>query len=162
MPLVPYGEDRFYGEHSGHRHLPVVFPRDEKGQITNVMIIGQPFHRIELKPEIEPDPALWRSFAGIYKDPSNPERGSILSIRWQGGRLLVAKGEREAPCSAIGQRSFLCDHGLIEFERDAQDGAEVLLWGKATRYYPLDPELYRAKGIIEYAVDVPVVPPRIL
>jgi hypothetical protein len=155
MSLVRFGRDQFYGVHAEGRHMPVAFLRDSEGEIAHAMVIGQPYHCVELDAAFEPDPCQWRSFKGVYKDPSNSNPEEMLTVRLRGNELSVVKGDREAPCRAIGSDYFVCDHSLIEFEATDSDEAKVLVWGKATRYYPLDERAYRQNQIVRYLVEAP-------
>jgi CubicO group peptidase (beta-lactamase class C family) len=160
MPLVPFGKGQFYGEYSKNRHLPVEFVPDAQGKITHVMIIGELYHHIELDFAVEPDLHLWKLFEGVYKDPSNSNQEEIFTVRLQDGVLFIVQGDHKVPCKAISNYCFLSDHGLIEFESTHSDEVKILVWGKATRYYPLNEHEYSLNHVIQYLVDVPVVQQR--
>jgi hypothetical protein len=80
--------------------------------------------------------SLWKAYEGVYKDPSNTNPEETFIVRLQDNAIYIAEGEHEAPGKAISNRSFLSDLGLIEFEDSDSDEVKVLVWGKATRYYP--------------------------
>jgi hypothetical protein len=161
LPLVSVGEDQFYTEISEKYRLPVTFIRGRDGEITHVMIGGEPYHPHALSTTFEPDLHLWQSFEGLYKDPSNSYLDEIFTVRLRDGALSIAEGNTDVGCKAIGPRAFAANVGLFEFEDTQSDGVKILKWGKATRYYPLDQHEYRANKVIRYLVDVPVVPLRV-
>ena len=138
--------------------MPVEFGSEAEGKITHVMIFGEPYHSIALDIEFEPDLHLWQLFEGVYKDPSNSNNAEIYTIRLRDGVLFIAEGDREVPSKAISNYCFLSDLGLIEFKETHSPEAKILVWGKATRYYPLNEREYRLNKIIQYLVDVPAVP----
>jgi hypothetical protein len=160
LPLVPVGSDRFYAQVTETRRLPVAFVHNADGKTAHVMLGGEPYHAMELDPTFRPDPQRWRSYEGLYKDPSNSNQDEMLAVRLQDGTLFVAEGTHEALCTAIGDGCFLSELGLIEFEDTHADGAVVLVWGKATRYYPVDARLCDERGVIRYRVDTPSAPQR--
>jgi hypothetical protein len=162
LSLVPFGKDQFYGEYSKDRHMPVEFGSDAEGKITHVMIFGEPYHLIASDIEFEPDLQLWQLFEGVYKDPSNSNKAEIFTIRLQDGVLFIAEGDREVPGKAISNYCFLSDLGLIEFKDTYSPEAKILVWGKATPYYPLNEHEYRLNKVIQYLIDVPAVPLRIV
>ena len=160
-PLVPLGNDQFYAEFSERYRMPVAFSLDSNGMVRHATIWRDPYHPVVLDPKLQPDLQLWKSFEGIYKDPSNSNPEDIFSVRLQDEMLFIAEGEREVPCTTINRRCFLSKLGLFEFEDTGSATPPVLVWGKATRYYPLDIDEYKTKGVIRYLVDFPAIPPRL-
>jgi CubicO group peptidase (beta-lactamase class C family) len=135
-PLVPFEYTRFFAEVSEKYRLPVVFLEDREGQVTHVMITGEPYFLIEIDPSFQPDLQLWKTFEGIYMDPSNPNPDEVFTIRLEGGTLYINEDGYEVPGRAIGARCFLSELGMIEFKDTGLVGEKVLVLGKATRYYP--------------------------
>jgi CubicO group peptidase (beta-lactamase class C family) len=156
MPLAPVGNHQFFVQVSERYRLPVAFVQGLAGQMAHVMIGGEPYHPFPIDRFVQPDLALWRSYEGIYKDPSNRNREEMVMVRLQDGVLYIAEGRYETPCQAISNCSFLCELGMFEFEDTHTDEIRLLVRGKATRYYPLDKDVYLASGVIRYLVDVPV------
>lgn len=68
--------------------------------------------------------------------------------------------EIKVPCRAISNSCSLCDVGLIEFEDTHSDEIKMLVWGKATRYYLLNEDEYRANNVIQYLADIPMAQQR--
>jgi hypothetical protein len=66
--------------------------------------------------------------------------------------LSIAEGDHEVSVEAISNRAFLCDFGLIEFEDTHLADVKLLVWGKATRYYPLDADAYHQNHVIRHLV----------
>jgi hypothetical protein len=135
---------------------------EEESKINYLIIIGEPYHPIDLDIEFEPDLQLWQLFEGVYKDPSNSNKAEIFTIRLQDGVLFIAEGDREVPGKVISNYCFLSDLGLIEFKDTYSPEAKILVWGKATPYYPLNEHEYRLNKVIQYLIDVPAVPLRIV
>jgi CubicO group peptidase (beta-lactamase class C family) len=153
FPLVKSGEGRYFADISETYRLPVAFIEDREGRVAHVMISGEPYFPVEVDPDFQPVLAQMNSFEGVYKDPSNPNLEEIFTVRCREGRLFITEGGHEAPCKAIGERTFLSELGLIEFEDSERSDAKVLVWGKATRYYPFDPVAFRTLGLIRYLVE---------
>ncbi|MBV7330716.1 beta-lactamase family protein [Chloroflexi bacterium TSY] len=135
MPLISVGEGKFYGELSPTSRRPIAFIDDASGRVAHVMIRGEPHHPIMLEPPQQPDLALWHSFTGIYKDPSNADPEEMFRVRLHDTTIYIAEGDEEAPCQAVSERSFLCRLGLFDFETIEPDDQIVLVWGKSTRFY---------------------------
>lgn len=159
--LIPYGKGKFYADLSDTYRVPVVFLHGPDGKVSHVMMAGEPYFPFEPDPEFRPDVDLWKTYEGVYKDPSNANSEEMISVRLQDGVLFVAEGDHEAPAKAVSERCFLSEVGLIEFEDTGLDRVKVLVWGKATRFYPLDEHAYRANGIVKYLVGAPVAPQRV-
>ncbi|MBE2201489.1 MAG: beta-lactamase family protein [Anaerolinea sp.] len=155
LPLIPIGNDEFYAQVSETYRLSVAFLFNSDGKAAHALIGGQPYHPIALDPAFTPDSRLWRSFAGVYKDPSNMDKADILTVRPEDTVLYIAEGDYEVAAKAIDGRCFLSKLGLIEFEDAPAQDLQILIRGKATRYYPLAEQEYRANGVIRYLVDVP-------
>jgi CubicO group peptidase (beta-lactamase class C family) len=154
LPLISIGDGRLFGEVSDKYRLTVAFIANSGGKVTHVMITGEPYFLIEIDPAFQQDSHLWKSYEGIYKDPSNSNLIEIFTVRLQDGVLFVSEGDHEVPAKAISDRCFLSELGLIEFEDTNSNAVKVLVWGKATRYYPLDQHEYMVNGVIRYLVDV--------
>jgi hypothetical protein len=155
-PLVPLGNHQFYAEFSERQRLPVAFVAGPEGNITHVMIGGEPYHPIQLDPNFAPDLALWQAYEGLYKDPSNTNLDEMFRIRVRDGVLFLAENEQESPCRAISNRCFLSDLvGCIEFVDTAVDHIKLLVWGKATRYLPVKQQEYQTNRVVQYLVDLP-------
>lgn len=150
--LIPYGEDVFYGEVSETYRVSVAFLPNSDDQARHVMIAGKPYQRFELN-AFQPDLDLWRKFEGAYKDPSNWNPEDIFTVRLKNETLFIAEGDHEIPTRAVSNRCFLCDFGFIEFEETDLDDVAILVWGKATCYYPLDEQAYRRNRVIRYLID---------
>jgi hypothetical protein len=159
--LSAIGEDAFYAQISEKYSFPIVFVRNDAGKIIHLLLGGEPYHPVTVDPTLEADTALWKSFEGLYKDASNLNRNEMFRVSLRDSVLFVIEAQNEAPCKAIAPRSFLCDIGLIEFVDSPSAPSKILVWGKATRYYPVDQSLYESRGIIRYLVDVPQLPHRI-
>lgn len=142
LPLAPGGNQQFFAQLSERYRLPVAFVQDRDGQVAHVVIGGEPYHPFSIVPSFRPDLALWRSYEGMYKDTSNSNRQEILVVRLQGDVLYIAEGEQEATCRAIDNRTFLCELGIFSFKDTYVPGIKLLVWGKATRYYPLDSSIW--------------------
>lgn len=56
---------------------------------------------------------------------------------------------------------FLSTLGLFEFQQTEDDGAHILVWGKAVRFYALNAQLYREHKVIGYLVEPSALPPRL-
>jgi CubicO group peptidase (beta-lactamase class C family) len=158
-PLVPIGRHEFYAEVTEKSRLSVAFSFNGDGKAAHVMMDGQPYHPVELDLTFEPDLRLWQSYAGVYKDPSNLDNADILTVRLEDGVLCFAEGDHKVPGKAISNRCFLSEFelGVFEFEDTPVDGVKILVRGKATRYYPLHEQEYRANRIIRYLINVPPV-----
>jgi CubicO group peptidase (beta-lactamase class C family) len=154
-PLVPIGQTEFYVEHSERYRVPVAFLAGSNGKVTHVMVGGQPYHPVELDPAIQPDPNLWASYEGLYRDPSNCNPEDMLAVHLRDGVLHVAEGDHRVGCRAISNRCFLSELGLIEFEEVGSARVQVLVWGKATRFYPLDERAFTTEKVVRFKVDVP-------
>lgn len=103
-----------------------------------------------------PDLPLWQTYEGLYQDPSNTNPEEIFRIRVQDGVLLLAENEQESPCKALSNRQFLSDLiGSFEFVDTDRAEVKLLLWGKATRYFPVDQQEYRTNRVIKYLADIP-------
>lgn len=152
MSLIPCAAETFYAEVSETQRLPVAFVQDAEGHLAHAVIGGQPYHRVAFDPLCTPDWGLWHSFAGVYKDPSNRNAEEVLTVRVHDGMVLLAEGSAEVACQPLGQRCFVSDHGMIEFEGAHADPHKVLVWGKATRYYPVDRAAWYASGVITYLI----------
>jgi len=155
LPLIPIGNDEFYAQVSVTYRLSVAFLFNSDGKAVHALIGGEPYHPIALDPAFTPDSRLWRSFAGVYKDPSNMDKADILTVRLEDTVLYIAEGDYEVAAKAIGGRCLLSELGLFEFEDAPRQDLQILIRGKATRYYPLAEQEYRANGVIQYLVDVP-------
>jgi hypothetical protein len=160
LSLTRIGDDHFYAQVSERYGFPIAFIHNAGGEIIHLMLGGEPYHPIELDPTFVPDLELWKSYEGIYKDPSNSKREEMFRIRVHDGVLFFAEDTHELPCKAISNRTFLSDLGMIDFG-DTHSAHPVLRWGKAVRYYPVDQRTIDANRIIEYLVDVPAVPQRV-
>ena len=136
LQLVPFGDARFLAQVSENYRLSVAFFDGSAGKVNHVMIAGESYFPVELDPAFQPDLSLWKAYEGVYKDPSNTNPEETFIVRLQDNAIYIAEGEHEAPGKAISNRSFLSDLGLIEFEDSDSDEVKVLVWGKATRYYP--------------------------
>jgi CubicO group peptidase (beta-lactamase class C family) len=169
LPLIPIGNDEFYAQVSETYRLSVAFlsqkpgfsleqglPTGDKSLASQIALVGgQPYHPVVLDSAFEPDLRLWRSFVGVYKDPSNMDRADILTVRLEDAVLYIAEGDYEVVAKAINGRCLLSELGLFEFEDAPTQDLQILIQGKATRYYPLDERVYRANGVIQYLADVP-------
>jgi CubicO group peptidase (beta-lactamase class C family) len=134
MPLVQFGEGKFFAEVSEKYRLPVTFLGDSQGKATHVSIAGEPYFPFKLDPAFEPNLDVWKAYEGVYQDPSNANLEETFTVRLTDGMLFIAEGELEVPCRAVSDRCFLSELGLIEFETLPTEDQDVLVWGKATRY----------------------------
>ena len=162
LPLVHIGSDEFYADVALTARLPVAVVLDGHGNVDHVMVRGEPYDPLEIDPTFESDVALWRSFVGLYRDPSNANDEEMVAVRVDDGVLYVAEGSDESASRAIDDRCFIgsAGVGLVEFEDTTVASAKVLVRGKATRYYPVDEEAYRTRKVVRYLVDVPMERPR--
>lgn len=158
--LMSVGDDQFYIDVSATYRRPIAFIRNLVGEVAHVMISGEPFHLFEIDDALQPDLTLWQSFEGIYKDPTNHNLDDILTIRLQDGNLLIVEGIEEFPARAISNHAFLSDLCMFEFMDTHLADVMILVWGKATRYYPLNAQAYSENGVIQYLVDMPLIQPR--
>jgi CubicO group peptidase (beta-lactamase class C family) len=147
-PLVRIGKNQFYVAISETYRLPIAFIPNANGNEIHVMIGGNHYLPIKIDPDFKPDLKLWKLYEGIYKDPSNPERAEMFSVRVKDKNLFVTSGKQEVACKAITNYSFVSILGLIEFEDLNIDGFKILVWGKATRYFPINPDEYLNNGVI--------------
>jgi hypothetical protein len=87
------------------------------------------------------------------------DNADILTVRLEDGVLFFAEGDHEVPGKAISNRCFFSEFelGVFEFEDTPVDGVKIVVRGKATRYYPLHEQEYRASRVIRYLIDVPPV-----
>jgi len=155
LSLVQFGDNQFYAEISERYRLMVTFVENLEGKVSYIMIGGNPYFPANLDPSFNPQPHLWKAYEGVYKDPSNWNKDDIFTVRNQDDVLVIAEGEHEVTARPLGNRCFLCELGLIQFEDTGQEEVKILVWGKATRYYPIDGDVFRAENIIRYLVEVP-------
>lgn len=160
-PLVPISSNQFYAEFSEKQRLPVAFIANQAGAITHVMIGGEPYHPLALDPTFQPDVQCWQAFIGLYKDPSNANHAEMFTVRLRDGDLFIAEGENETPTRPVSNHCFLSDLGLFEFVDSAIEGAKILVWGKAVRFYPVNEQKYRTNKVIQYLSAPPTVPLRV-
>lgn len=153
--LDTIGDNQFCSPITDRYLLPVAFVNDKNGEIAHVMIGGEPYFPIELDSEFQPNPQLWKTAEGIYKDPTNNNLDELFSVRLKGEQLFIAEGEHEVPAHAITDNCFLSELGFIEFEYSPQSESKVLVLGKSVRFYPIDEDLYRTKRVIQYTDYIP-------
>jgi len=158
IPLVPIGDHQFYAERSSGYRLAVAFIHNGQDKVAHVMIGGEPYHPFQLNAPAQPDVRRRQSFAGIYKDPTNSNQDEMFVVRLRDNALYIAEGAHEARCRAAGARSFLSELGLFEFADTERDEAKILVWGKAVRFYPVDENEFRRRGVIRYRVEPPSIP----
>ena len=82
-------------------------------------------------------------------------------MRLQDETLYVAEGDHEAPCQVISERYFRSDLGVFEFVETPDKKGNVLVWGRAVRYYPVDRQQYDERRVIRYLTEVPTVAHRV-
>lgn len=155
-PLVSTGDDRFYAQLSDTYRLSIAFLFDACGQVSHVMIGGEPYHPVEVAPPSDNDAGLWPAFEGLYKDPTNYNLDEILRMKLWDGVLFFAEEDEEVPGRAISSRCFSSDLGLIEFKDSNTHPLQTLVWGKATLYNPIDETTFHPNRVIRYLVEVPV------
>lgn len=154
--LIPLGDDRFYAEAGEFYRPTVAFARNGEGEIIHVLINGEPYHPLTIDTTLEPDLALWQSFAGVYKDPTNCNLNEVFHVRIQDNTVIFVEGDEERAGLPVNQYTFLSKLGFYEF-LDGPAGKKILRWGKAARYYPVDVETLDSKGVVKFLVDVPMV-----
>lgn len=155
LQLVQYSSHQFYSDISELFVQLIAFIRDSDGVLTHVMVSGEPYFPVMIDPSFRPQPHQWEKYQGIYMDPTNRNLEDIFTVRIQDGVLLIAEGDHEAACTPISNRKFLSELGTIEFEDSLADSVNILVWGQATRFYPIKEEKFRLDKTVEYLVDIP-------
>ncbi len=134
-PLTPIAPGRYYALLDGGARLPLAFMAGD-GERAQHMVLGRaPYHRFSLAPatgEASDRPAL----AGSYRDPFNTNDEETLHLRYAEGRFYLREGMgEEVACQPLGGDAFRCELGTFELRAGSADGAPLLVWGMATRYY---------------------------
>ena len=131
--LVPLGAGAYYYEDpaAGGRRVPVAFLSEGGRPSEDLVIGGDPYHRLVPDPEDVPDPASWTRFVGAYRDPSNLGVGAVWRIEIDERGLRLIGDWVDERCIPLGPATFLSSIGLLEFDALSR----TLTVGKATRYH---------------------------
>jgi CubicO group peptidase (beta-lactamase class C family) len=148
--LVPIGGGEFYQDVSPTYRRPIAFVAGTDGRVAHALVDGEPYHPLRRDESYRPDHARLQAYEGMYKDPSNRNRDEIYTVRVRDGSLVIAEGAQEHRCTAIAEGRFVSGLGLLEFEPTDGAALQVLVSGRATRYYPLDVATYRERRVIRY------------
>jgi CubicO group peptidase (beta-lactamase class C family) len=149
IKLIHFGKHQFYGELSELKTIPVTFLENTTDLFQHVMIFGNPYHRLTPNEDHKPDLQLWQTYEGIYKDPSNTDPNALLSVKLQEGVLELSEGTGwKSHCQPLDDTLFLAEGGVVEFRKHSL--GYILVWGKATPYFPVNATKWRGNKIVEY------------
>lgn len=155
-PLIAVGDDRFYSDAYELYRPTIAFVRNDAGLIVHALVDGEPYNPITIDSKLVPDLTLWGSYEGIYKDPTNCNLKEVFRVRIQNDAVIFSEGDDEGTGIAVDLHTFISELGYFDF-LDDESGKKILRWGRATRYYPVDADVFDNQSVVKYLVDVPMV-----
>ena len=134
------GEDQYYFEYPSTvsdviHNISVMFLRDDEGQVAHMVVEGYPSQPVTPADSATLEPENWTQFSGLYKDPNNRWDEDGFLVELQDGQMKVTEDGATHEYVALDNHNFYGGHGLVTF-LPAEEGWH-LLWGKATRHYPV-------------------------
>jgi CubicO group peptidase (beta-lactamase class C family) len=147
--LVSIGDHSFYGELGEHWRVSIKFLKDLQKPLKQVMVSGEPYLYIQDNPNFKPDPAQWKNFEGIYKDPSNPDLKTLLEVKVREDTLVITDDDSETVCRPFSESFFLSDYGTVAF-RKTKAGFYILVWGEAAPYFPINVTAWKKHKVVNY------------
>jgi CubicO group peptidase (beta-lactamase class C family) len=123
-PLEAYRPD-FYADPSGH--LSVGFVPVADGPTQYILVDGIAHERVEYDAAFVPEPAVLADYAGTYRTSD----GELFAVRVEANRLSIVlsreSGERGVHVTALDDRRFATDIGLMTF-RSAPGAPPALIY----------------------------------
>ena len=132
-PLQASRKNLYFSQHpeSGETYS-VYFLPEETDPIQYVMVEEFRFKRIERESLSAPDPALWPSFVGTYRD-FDTLMISTKDDSLYGYSVQLGQGTVLAP---LDRTRFTCEWGLVEFLLDESGKVSALATREHSTYYP--------------------------
>jgi hypothetical protein len=132
-PLQACCKNLYFSRHpeSGERYSLYLLP-EEAGPVQYIMVEGLRFKRIEREALSSPDPSLWPSFVGVYRDFDTLTIASKDDLLY-GYSAQLGHGAVLVP---LDRTRFITEGGLVEFLIDESGKAIALAMREHSTYYP--------------------------
>jgi len=132
-PLQASRTNLYFGRHpeSGEMYSLYLLP-EEAGPVQYIMVEGFRFKRIEREALLVPDPSLWRSFVGTYRD-FDTLTIAIKDDLLYGYSAQLGHGTVLVP---LDRTRFITEGGLVEFLIDESGKVLALAMREHSTYYP--------------------------
>lgn len=127
LPLKALRRDLYFAERPEQGLVAVGFVPEAEGPTQYVTLNSSPCRRVDLEAAAALDPALAAAYAGTYASELDE-----LTLYLEESRLIVRSKQRavQAPLIAVGEDRFVCQYGLIEFQRSEQGAVAGLTLGR--------------------------------